>query len=191
MKLQTFRRCILATGFSLASCISLAAYADTVHLGKSEVSKEQVISILSADGMTQPKTRGLRLHKDQQAAASETPGVQENIARALSLEVYFEFNSANLTPEAQQQLAPVGEALASSQLAELAFTLEGHTDASGDESYNQHLSELRAQSVKDFFINNYSVPNERVSATGKGESELLEGIAPNSGANRRVTIIAQ
>ena len=45
--------------------------------------------------------------------------------------------------------------------------------------------------MRNFFISNYDVAAERVSAKGKGESELLEGISPNSGANRRVTIIAQ
>lgn len=189
MKLRTIKTSMLAITCLLGSFYAAAEGADTVHLGTSDVSKDQIISILSPDSNTPLKTRGLRLHGEPSSAPA--PTAEQNIAKALSLEVYFEFNSANLTPEAQQQLAPVGEALASNELSQLQFTLEGHTDASGDEYYNQSLSEQRAASVKSFFTQNYSVPAERVAATGKGESELLDGVSPTSGANRRVTIIAQ
>lgn len=184
MKLNAFTSSLLTCSLLMGSVF---AAAETVHLGTSEVSKDQVINLLAPDKLSQPKTRGLRLHKDEQDNVSEA----NNVARSLSLEVYFEFNSANLSSEAQQQLAPVGEALASNQLSELGFTLEGHTDASGDDGYNQHLSEQRAASVKQFIVNNYAVSPDRIAATGKGEQELLEGISPTSGANRRVEIIAQ
>ena len=107
--------------------LSITGFAETegtVHLGKSEVSKQQIIELLSPSAGGMPKTRGLRLHSSEPAAS-----VTESAARALSLEVYFEFDSANLTAEAMQQLAPVGQALESNELANVEFTLEGHTDA--------------------------------------------------------------
>ena len=89
-----------------------------------------------------------------------------------------------------QQLSPVGEALASNELSSVEFTLEGHTDAAGDADYNLTLSERRAQSVKSYFTDNYALEPGRVEAMGKGESELIDRSNPNSGVNRRVTIIA-
>ncbi len=166
-----------------------AEAADTVHLGKQAVSKEQVIQLLAPE-QPQPKllTRGLRLHDNDAEPAFS--GDQAPTAKSLSLEVYFEFNSARLSPEAVQQLTPVGEALQSNELASLQFTLEGHTDATGDEHYNLKLSEKRAKSVKDFFVNNFALQPERVKTEGKGESQLIEGTPPDSGIHRRVTIVA-
>ena len=158
---------------------------DTVHLGKAEVSKQQIIELLSPNANGAPKTRGLRLHKKEESVDVS------NTARALSLEVYFQFNSADLTADAVQQLRPVGEALSSNELANLEFTLEGHTDASGDENYNLTLSERRAETVKKYFVENYSLSPDRVQAEGKGEAELIDALNPISGVNRRVTIIAQ
>lgn len=172
----------------LTASLSSAVFAETeqtVHLGKSEVSKQQVIEILQPKQDSAPKTRGLRLH------ASNESNIGNQAPRSLSLEVYFEFDSADLTPEAMQQLAPVGEALQSNELSNVAFTLEGHTDASGDDGYNLTLSERRAASVKQFFVDQYALPPQRVNALGKGESELIDGANPNSGVNRRVTIIAE
>lgn len=175
---------LLATMALSANCFSETA--GTVHLGTSEVSKEQVIELLSPrDNGGALKTRGLRLHSTEPQAS-----LDESAARALSLEVYFEFDSASLTAEAMQQLAPVGEALESNELANVEFTLEGHTDASGDENYNLVLSERRAQTVKNYFVEHYALEPGRVEALGKGESEIIEGTNPNSGVNRRVTIIA-
>lgn len=170
---------------ALTSAVAIAE-TETVHLGKSEVSKEEVIDLLSPKQNGQLKTRGLRLHGEQPKQT-----MAESAARALSLEVYFEFDSANLTPEAMQQLAPVGEALRSNELSNVDFTLEGHTDAAGDYNYNLGLSEQRAQSVKRFFVENYALSPERVEALGKGEAELIDNTNPTSGVNRRVTIIAE
>lgn len=176
----------LALGMALASTPAIAELEGTVHLGKSDVSREEVIRLLSPSKDGELKTRGLRLHNSE----SKSDPVA-NAARALSMEVYFAFDSAQLSEEAMQQLAPVGEALQSDELGSVSFTLEGHTDASGDDSYNLYLSEKRAQSVKEFFIRNYSLSPERVAAVGKGESEILDSTNPTSGVNRRVTIVAE
>ncbi|MDX1452591.1 MAG: OmpA family protein [Oleiphilaceae bacterium] len=181
---------MLALGAGMAwTAPTLADSTDTVHLGKQTVSKEQVIDLL-APKPQQPKllTRGLRLHKDDAEPAFQ--GDQVPAAKSLSLEVYFELNSAQLSPEAVAQLTPVGEALQSNELATLNFTLEGHTDASGDEQYNLKLSEARARAVKAFFVENFQLSPERVKTEGKGESQLIEGTPPTSGIHRRVTIVA-
>lgn len=174
---------LFVSTFTLAT----ADEVETVHLGKSKVTKEQVVDLLSPSKPVY-KTRGLRLHKaETQSQAPEQAGGP----RALSLEVYFEFNSAELSSEAMAQLAPVGEALQAKELETLSFTFEGHTDASGSDAYNLSLSERRAQSVKDFFIQSYRLEPSRVNSVGRGESQLIEGVDANSPVNRRVAIIAE
>lgn len=164
-----------------ASSLVLAEATQAVHMGKN-VSREQVIDLL-APKPQKPLTRGLHLKMPE-----EEPQQQP---RALSLEVYFDFNSADLSDTAKQQLYPVGQALQSNELSNVSFTLEGHTDASGDDNYNLSLSERRAASVKAFFVQEFQVDPGRVAAFGKGESELMDTNHPNSGVNRRVTIIAE
>lgn len=72
---------------------------------------------------------------------------------------------------------------------ELNLTLIGHADSRGPEAYNQWLSERRATAVAGLIQQQVKAP-ERVTAEGKGETELLEDCQPCSAAqharNRRV-----
>lgn len=170
----------LMTSLSLLAlaCTVPALQAENVHLGKDVATSEEIIELLMPSNENL-KVRGLRV--------SEPP----EEPRSVSLEVYFAFDSAELTPEAIEQLSPVGEALVSDELGALTFQLEGHTDAVGDEVYNLHLSERRALAVRSFFIEHYGVGGDRLSSTGRGENELLDPQQPDSGVNRRVQIVAQ
>ncbi len=69
------------------------------------------------------------------------------------------------------------------------FTVEGHTDSSGSASFNKKLSELRAQSVVDWLVNN-GIPVSRLSAIGYGEDKPIASNATRAGRaqNRRVEI---
>lgn len=166
----------------LASCAVFALLqgastlqAENVHMGKEAASTAEIIEMLNPTAGT-AKVRGLRFKEEPQ-----TP-------RSISLEVYFDFDSAVLSSEAAAQLAPVGEALASEALGSFEFGLAGYTDASGDESYNLSLSERRANAVRDFLVEKYGVSGDRLGSEGRGESDLLDPENPNSGVNRRVKI---
>jgi outer membrane protein OmpA-like peptidoglycan-associated protein len=65
---------------------------------------------------------------------------------ALSADVLFDFDKADLKPEAQASLDKVAAVLKSYPKA--TATIEGHTDGKGDGNYNQKLSERRAESVR-------------------------------------------
>ena len=67
--------------------------------------------------------------------------------------------------------------------------MEGHTDATGADNYNQTLSERRANAVMDYLADK-GVDASRLSAKGLGESSP---IAPNDtrdgrALNRRVEL---
>jgi len=110
--------------------------------------------------------------------------------QALSLQINFAYNSADLTAESKGQLNPVGEALASDALNKLNFEVEGHTDAVGSEVYNNKLSDERAASVKEYLVNKFGISAKQISASGKGKSGLLDPSHPDSEVNRRVRIVA-
>jgi outer membrane protein OmpA-like peptidoglycan-associated protein len=82
------------------------------------------------------------------------------------------------------------------QRAILAFDepnvlIEGHTDSTGSEAMNEELSERRAQAVREYFVANGTLPQERIIADGYGSRRPL---APNEteegrAINRRIDVV--
>ena len=62
----------------------------------------------------------------------------------IDLEINFEFNSAIIGSRAMPQVTELGKALTTEDLKGRTFILSGFTDAKGSETYNQGLSERRA-----------------------------------------------
>lgn len=109
----------------------------------------------------------------------------------LSGSVLFASNRTDLLPSAQAKLSEVAAAL-TKQDAESKITVEGHTDSQGNPSYNQDLSQRRAQAVRDYLVSR-GMAADRVSAQGFG---LTRPVADNATAegranNRRVEIVVQ
>ncbi len=157
--------------------------ANSTNVGTEVLEKDQIIDMLQP----KMKTRGIRLNQPAQSSAS-TQEVKADSAPSISMEINFEYNSAILTDQSIDQLAPLGQALQSPELASHSFLLEGHTDAAGSDNYNLVLSEKRAKSVGQFLNKFYGVEPGRLELIGRGESQLLDPDNPTSGSNRRVTI---
>jgi len=110
---------------------------------------------------------------------------------AVSVTVIFASGSATLTPAAMEQLNPLGRALVSSDLAAFRFRIEGHTDTVGPAEENRQLSERRANAVRDYLVERFSIAPERLVTEGLGESRLLVPTADETPQqrNRRVQIL--
>ncbi|MFT4736392.1 MAG: outer membrane protein OmpA-like peptidoglycan-associated protein [Cyclobacteriaceae bacterium] len=76
----------------------------------------------------------------------------------------------------QADYVPALDSIANSlnKFENLRIIVESHTDSRGDQSYNLQLSQLRAESVKEYLISKGIAPS-RVGAVGKGEQVLLNG----------------
>jgi len=103
--------------------------------------------------------------------------------------VNFDFNKATIRPEARPELDEAVSSL--EQSPSLTVRVEGHTDSVGPDSYNQKLSERRAQSVADYLVD-AGISRARLTVVGYGESRP---IAPNDSErgrarNRRVDLVA-
>jgi len=99
----------------------------------------------------------------------------------------FAFDSAELTPEARGILDANAAVL--ERQSDIRVRIEGHTDSTGLEAYNQGLSERRAKAVEDFLISK-GVSADRLETEGYGPSSP---IAPNDtregrAMNRRVEL---
>lgn len=101
--------------------------------------------------------------------------------------VNFEFNSAKLTPAAESIIA---EAAAGIKAASgHTFNVVGHTDSVGSATYNQGLSERRANTVTKALIAK-GVPASQLAASGKGKTQPVatNDTAAGRAENRRVEI---
>ncbi len=104
-------------------------------------------------------------------------------------EVLFETDKSQLLPTARQKLDVVADSLRAQPHAG-RIVVTGHADAHGSDTYNQELSERRAESVKDFLVQQGVASNE-IQAVGRGESQpIADNASPEGRANnRRVEII--
>ncbi len=94
-------------------------------------------------------------------------------------DVLFDSGQYTLKPAARERLARIaGIVLA---YPELKLEIEGHTDSTGSDVFNQSLSEKRAATVRDYLLDS-SVPMSNVVARGFGK---LRPIAANNTANGR------
>jgi outer membrane protein OmpA-like peptidoglycan-associated protein len=108
---------------------------------------------------------------------------------SIDLEVNFDYNSDNIGAKAMPQVTALGEALSSSDLKGGTFILAGHTDAKGSETYNQGLSERRAEAVRRFLSEKYGVEVSNLVTVGYGKTQLKNAATPFGSENRRVQVI--
>ena len=102
----------------------------------------------------------------------------------LDMLINFELASDQLTSEAQKNLVVFVKALKDDRLKAAKFVVEGHTDASGSETYNESLAERRAASVVSF-ITQRGVNKDKLVAIGMGERAPRTD-DPLDAENRRV-----
>ena len=103
-------------------------------------------------------------------------------------DVLFRSGSFELLPGARERLAKVsGIVLA---YPSLHVAVEGHTDSVGSDDYNQQLSEHRAQSVRDYFVQQ-GIPAGTIEARGFGKTEPIatNDTAEGRQQNRRVELV--
>ena len=80
-------------------------------------------------------------------------------------------------------------ALVINKYEKTTLMVEGHTDNTGADDMNQRLSEARANSVKNYLVQN-GVDNRRVSTLGMGEYTPIADNTTQAGRqkNRRVEL---
>ncbi len=112
-------------------------------------------------------------------------------APASNLTVQFKNGSAELTPQAVQQLTELGKALSSNAMSGFKFRVEGHTDTVGTKEGNMTLSEQRANAVAEFLEKKFNISRARVEAVGMGSEHALVPTPDQTPEprNRRVQVI--
>ena len=95
--------------------------------------------------------------------------IKINEKKIIYLKVYFQFDSYSLD---EKELFKLQEFVFNAKAnSDLSIYIEGHTDTSGPDMYNQQLSNKRADFIKNYLLDN-SVTNS-ITTKGFGEKKPL------------------
>ena len=121
------------------------------------------------------------------AAASPTAAAAS--APMPELVLQFAFDRSDLAEAAKHTLTTALTTMSGGTTG-LAFSLGGHADATGPDTYNQKLGLARAGAVRTYIIEQLKVPAERITVSSYGEARPVASNDNPSGRaeNRRVVV---
>lgn len=135
---------------------------------------------------------GQRMDRQAQELEEELPRadverVGEGIKVTFDSGILFDFDSSALRSEAQRNLSELANSVRDFEKTELLVV--GHTDARGSDTYNQDLSERRANAAYEYLVRQGVQPS-RINAVGRGEDEPVATNETEAGRqqNRRVEV---
>jgi outer membrane protein OmpA-like peptidoglycan-associated protein/tetratricopeptide (TPR) repeat protein len=101
--------------------------------------------------------------------------------------IFFDFDKDELKPESLSSLVRLYDFLMVNKTVRIQIT--GHTDNVGSNTYNQNLSQRRAESVKDYLLSK-GINENRMLSVGMGDKEPIKpnDTPENRALNRRITI---
>ena len=119
---------------------------------------------------------------------AEVTRVDEGILLELKGEILFGFDQSDLTSNAKQNLNELVTIL--QKYPDTDIEIQGHTDSKGSNTYNTDLSQRRANTVKNYLVQN-NVSGSRLAAIGFGESapKHPNDTEANRAMNRRVVFL--
>jgi outer membrane protein OmpA-like peptidoglycan-associated protein len=208
---------VLSTKRNFIAMLSVAAIGATLSFdigaafAGDDVSEEQILRAL-APAKKAPLTRGLSMAPPSEPATNpaEAKFVQSIRGRAtrslsntereeiatmakdkpnIDLEITFDYNSANISAKSLPSVQALGRALTNPDLKGSTFIVAGHTDAAGNDSYNQDLSERRADSIKRYLVEKFGIAGADLVTVGYGKSKLKDPSQPLAEVNRRVQVV--
>jgi outer membrane protein OmpA-like peptidoglycan-associated protein len=201
---------------SLTAIVSIVTISAALSFGVAkafaaeDVTEDEIVRALAP--AKKPLTRGLSAgpQVDPAVAAEEGRFVQKIRGRStrslsntereeiativkdkpkIDLEINFDYNSADISTKSLPSVQALGRALSNPDLKGSTFIVAGHTDAAGSETYNQDLSERRADSIKKYLVDKYGIVGTDLVTVGYGKSKLKDPANPLAEVNRRVQVV--
>ena len=122
-------------------------------------------------GLLEPKTfkREFFLVPAPTETVMETVTVTINEPIRLN-NIYYDFDDDKILPDAEKDLDVIYGLM--NQYPDMVIELSSHTDARGNDSYNENLSQRRAESARRWLLAK-GVPSSRIKAVGYGERQIL------------------
>lgn len=129
--------------------------------------------------------RAAEMRADLEGARIERIG--EGIKITFDSGLLFDINKSDLRSQAKINIEKL--AITLNKYSDTNILVEGDTDNTGTEEYNQQLSERRAQAVSNYLMG-LGIPSQRISMVGLGETNPISSNSSEYGRqlNRRVEI---
>ncbi len=162
MKTATITLCLL-TSVALAGCTGKTISAD-----------------IDEGGFGNPTMNNFLIQTGQ---VDPIQALGERFAREIPTTINFEFNSAQLTPEARQVLDQQANFIR--QFPEVRFRVYGHTDLVGSDAYNKRLGQRRAEAVVAYFATRGISRNRLEALVSFGETRPVIATPQPEVQNRR------
>lgn len=176
---------IATTLATLLACAGASAQEVRVYRQSDRVDPQEVARILNkteAGAQRKIKFRSIKMLDGNETTEAVAEAAEPG---ALSLPVQFNFDSAELLPSARPQLDSLAEGIKMLPPNQ-TVTIEGHTDATGTDTYNDQLSQRRAVAVKKYLVTRHGIDGSRLKTVGMGEYVPLNLQDPYAPENRRV-----
>jgi outer membrane protein OmpA-like peptidoglycan-associated protein len=207
---KMFARKNLTAILSIAAIGAVLSFGVTKAVAADDVTESQILKALTPE--KKPLTRGLSVGPPADPAAIEAEGkfvegIRGRATRSLTntereeiatiakdkpnidLEINFEYNSAEISPKSLPSVQALGKALTNPNLKGSTFIVAGHTDAAGGDTYNQDLSERRADAIKRYLTDKYHIAAADLVTVGYGKTKLKDTNQPMADVNRRVQVV--
>ena len=119
----------------------------------------------------------------------DCPGCETLVTIALNVE--FDTNKAIVKDKYRNEIKKVADFM--KKYPNTTAVIEGHTDNTNTAEYNQKLSEARANSVRQYLINNFGIKASRLTAVGYGLTKPIASNSTEEGKqkNRRVQAVVK
>jgi outer membrane protein OmpA-like peptidoglycan-associated protein len=183
------------------SGIVLKTKKNTEHLNKSvkiSSTQDETLKTKKQAGVSKtkpiPKTEKKEITKPKSGSHKMQPTVVKDKKTDVSFDnnykiINFDPNSAKIDSLADRKLSVIGKDIQTTKVKEIQ--LIGHTDSTGEESYNLILSKKRAESVMEYLSKNFGIDKNLFRTSGKGSKEPLGKNSDKKWKklNRRVNII--
>ena len=168
-------------------------------LGDSFYRRGEKVDALSSD-LRSSRAQVKRLEKDVSALAKDNDTLGEDlrelqsVARpeflsllqaGIEMDLLFRTDEHVLREATGERLQVMAATLAS--MKDIHIKLDGFADERGDSAYNQKLSQLRAEYVRDVLVNS-GIPAERIELTAHGESDSADDTADSYALERKVSM---
>jgi outer membrane protein OmpA-like peptidoglycan-associated protein len=190
MKRQSIPALLVMLGLGLTTVVPWSLRAQergsfTDFRGRS-YTEEDLARSLFEQTPSDVRTRGIGPAQPQPAPPSTSPA-----KASIALNVFFEFNSDKILQNYYDDLDKLGKVLTTPQYSVYRVQVEGYTDNIGSDSYNQRLSQRRAESVKRYLTQHFPIQSERLVVRGFGKSKPIASNDTSEGRdkNRRVEVV--
>ena len=192
--------------FGIQAILVSAALSMTASLavaGDVTLNKNMIIEKLKGE----PVTRSLSADPKRQEETTFINSLRNRTTRSLSMdernqlesltlskpqidmEIKFDYNSASISQSSMPAVQQLGEALSDPKLQGSTFVVSGHTDGVGGDTFNQDLSERRADTIKRYLVDNYHIASGDILTVGYGKTHLKDPDHPDAAVNRRVQVV--